>query len=418
MRFHAPSLLNVGLALLPAVLLGLLVPFLFVSPESAIFYQSYITLLIAGGVTVSVYALTLAVIALRASRRAHDIADDRNILKRRNRALDGHVQTLESEVELLTAMREVSRIVSDEVRFEKLVTSVLQVVSELTDADEVTLFLLDESGEKLVPRAHRKRGKTRIGKDLSGFKLDAKYARRALDHAVPLRTLDMDMLDIIVPLASDQHPLGVMNITTELAGDAEEKTERADTIDFVLRDISRHVGLAIKMAALHARAVHDAGTGLYNKGHFLRSLDEAVGESRRTETPLSLIMIDIDHFKVINDTHGHQTGDRVLTELAKRLMKNLRKSDTAYRYGGEEIAVLLPGAPMQAACGLAERLRVAVAERPFRGQDDEELVVRISLGVAEFAAGMSDSTELVSAADSALYEAKRAGRNRVVPTAT
>ncbi|HUU43228.1 MAG TPA: diguanylate cyclase, partial [Planctomycetota bacterium] len=416
MKLRAVSLLNVGLALLPAVLLGLLMPFLFVSPESAIFYQSYITLLIAGGVTVSIYALTLAVIALRSARRVHEISDDRNILKRRNRALDGHVQTLESEVELLTAMREVSRIVSDEVRFEKLVTSVLQVISELTDADEVTLFLLDDAGEKLVPRANRKGGKTRVGKDLSGFELDAKYARRALDHAVPLRTLDMGVLDIIVPLASDQQPLGVLNIRAELAGDADEKTERADYIDFVLRDISRHVGLAIKMAALHARAVHDAGTGLYNKGHFLRSLDEAVAESRRNDTPLSLIMLDIDHFKVINDTFGHPAGDRVLTDLSARLMKNLRKTDTAYRYGGEEVAVLLPGAPIRAACRLAERLREAVAESPFRGNTGDPVDVRISLGVAELAGGMNSPDDLVSLADSALYEAKRTGRNRVCPS--
>ncbi len=151
MRFRRPNWLNVALAALPAVVLGLLAAFLTVRGESESFQARYAMLLVGSGIVVSIYALTLVVIVLRSARRAKSLVEDRNILKRRNLTLDGHVRTLESEVELLTAMREVSRITSDEVRFEKLVGSVLQVVRDLTDAREATLRRSPRSVRRGLP---------------------------------------------------------------------------------------------------------------------------------------------------------------------------------------------------------------------------------------------------------------------------
>jgi diguanylate cyclase (GGDEF)-like protein len=403
----------VGLALLPAVLLGLLVPFLVVPVDAPPNHSKYQMLLISGGLVISIYALTLVVIVLRSTQKAKDLSEDRNILKRRNRSLDGHVRALESEVELLTAMREVSRITSDEVRFEKLVGSVLQVVSDLTEAREVTLFLLDPATKKLVPRAEYSGEKIRVAQKLTGVRLDPSEAESALEHAGILRTVEMDILDVIVPLLADQQPLGVLHITVELEGDADAKADRADNVEFVLADISRHVSLAIKTAALHARAVHDGPTGLFNKEHFLATLAESVADARRNQAPLSLIMLDIDHFKVINDTFGHPTGDQVLAQLAKLLASNLRRSDSAYRYGGEEIAILLPGAPGAVAASLAERLRVKVETKKFRGVGGESIDATVSLGVAELNDDMENPAALVTASDSALYAAKKGGRNQV-----
>ena len=413
MTLEGPSWVNVGLALLPAVLLGLLVPFLVVKPEAAVFHGRYLTLLIVGGTVVSIYALTLVFILLRASKRVQLLTGGLDVLKRRNRTLDGHIRALESEVELLTAMREVSRIASDEVRFEKLVSSVLQVVAELTDAREVTLFLADEASGKLTPRASRVEGKTRVGQNLSNVRCDAAEAARAVEHHTILRTLEMDMLDITVPLAADQGPLGVLHITVDLSETPVDKGEVASNIEAALRDISRHVSLAIKMAALHQRAVHDGATGLYNKEHFLRSLKVAVEEAGQTGATLSLLMLDIDHFKQINDTYGHPTGDATLVQLAKLLGRGLRRSDSAYRFGGEEMAVLLPDAPLEEAAGLAERLRRKVADTTFRGASGEKLNVCVSIGVAELTGSTDDPEELIAASDAALYEAKRTGRNRV-----
>ena len=412
-RFRRPNWLNIALAVLPAVVLGLLLAFIGVPAESDEFPAKYRMLLIAGGLVVSLYALTLVVIVLRSTRRAKALTEDRNILKRRNRTLDGHVRTLESEVELLTAMREVSRITSDEVRFEKLVGSVLQVVRELTDAREVTLFLVDPGTKKLIPRATHDGEKARVAGRLTGVRMDADDAARALEHLSILRTVENDVLDVLVPLAADQQPLGVLHLAVELTGDADEKADRADTVELILRDISRHVGLAIKMAALHARAVQDGATGLYNKEHFLTTLNESVADARRDHTALSLIMLDIDHFKIINDTFGHPTGDQVLVQLAKTLTSTLRRSDTAYRYGGEEMAVLLPGAGEGIASGVAERLRAKVEGKKYRGTGGEQLDLTISLGVAELTDRMGNPADLVAAADAALYRAKKGGRNQV-----
>ena len=413
MTLEGPNWMHVGLALLPAILLGLLVPFLVVQPETAVIHGRYLTLLIAGGTVVSFYALMLAVILVRAARRVQLLEGGLDVLKRRNRTLDGHIRALESEVELLTAMREVSRIASDEVRFEKLVSSVLQVVAELTDAREVTLFLADEGTGKLLPRASRAEGKTRVGQNLSNVRYDAAEAARAIEHHTILRTLEMDMLDVIVPLVADQEPLGVLHLTIDLSEVPFDKGEIATNIEAALRDISRHVGLAIKLAALHQRAVHDGATGLYNKEHFLRSLKVAFEEARQTGAPLSLLMLDIDHFKMINDTYGHPTGDAVLVQLAKLLGRGLRHSDSAYRFGGEEMSLLLPDASLTQAAGLAERLRRKVEETSFKGASAETLDVRISLGVAELTPSMKRPEDLVQAADAALYEAKKTGRNRV-----
>ena len=412
-RFRRPNWLNIALAVLPAVVLGLLLPFLLVPEESPAFGARHAMLLVAGGIVVSIYALTLVIIVLRSARRTKELAGDRDVLKRRNRSLDGHVRALESEVELLTAMREVSRLTSDEVRFEKLAGSVLSVVRDLTDAKEVTLFLVDPGTKKLIPRATHDGQKARVAGRVSGVRMDADEAQRALDHLSILRTVENDLLDVLVPLAADQQPIGVLHIAVELTGDPDEKADRAETIEFILRDISRHVGLAIKMAALHARAVQDGATGLYNKEHFLTTLSENVADARRDHAAISLIMLDIDHFKIINDTFGHPTGDEVLVQLAKTLTASLRRSDTAYRYGGEEIAILVQGAGLGIASNLAERLRAKVEGKKFRGTNGESLDVTISLGVAELTDRMDNPADLVAAADAALYRAKKGGRNQV-----
>ncbi len=413
LRFRRPNWLNIALAVLPAVVLGILVSFLAVPSGSSEFAGRYTTLLLAAGAVVCIYALTLVIIVLRSMRRAKELAGDRDVLKRRNRTLDGHVRALESEVELLTAMREVSRITSDEVRFEKLAASVLQVVRDLTDAKEITLFLVDPGTKKLIPRATHDGEKARVAGRLSGVRMDADEAQRALDHLSILRTVENDLLDVLVPLAADQQPIGVLHIAVELSGDPDEKADRADTIEFILRDISRHVGLAIKMAALHARAVQDGATGLYNKEHFLTTLAESVADARRDHAALSLIMLDIDHFKVINDTFGHPAGDEVLVQLSKTLTASLRRTDTAYRYGGEEISILVPGAGLGIAANLAERLRVKVESKKFRAAGAQAIDVTISLGVAELTDRMDNPMDLVAAADAALYRAKKGGRNQV-----
>ena len=161
------------------------------------------------------------------------------------------------------------------------------------------------------------------------------------------------------------------------------------------------------------QATIDAVTGLYNRNWLDKMLPRQVGRSRSTGEPFSLVMIDIDHFKGYNDSHGHLGGDRALFTVACTLRDKLRPADMAARYGGEEFAVLLPQCMLSDACNVAERLRSAVAESPVIFPSGPELPpVTISLGVAEL--NDSFTTEgFLAAADAALYRAKHEGRNRV-----
>jgi diguanylate cyclase (GGDEF)-like protein len=151
-------------------------------------------------------------------------------------------------------------------------------------------------------------------------------------------------------------------------------------------------------------AYRDDLTGLHNYRMFRECLDQEVQQTDRSSSPLSLVMLDIDDFKRYNDTHGHEAGNAVLSELARVLATVLRKSDLAARYGGEEFVLLLPATTKTAARAVAERARQAVRKR---------LLVTVSLGVSTYPADATNASELVRHADRAMYVAKTAGKDQV-----
>lgn len=172
----------------------------------------------------------------------------------------------------------------------------------------------------------------------------------------------------------------------------------------VTRDISER---KVFEAELRNLAVTDALTGVWNRRHGTELLAADLS-ARRPGQALSLLMLDIDHFKTINDTFGHQAGDHVLIEIASRLRRSLRGSDMVARWGGEEFVVLLRDCALPDALRLAEEIRAAIAEQPFGAMGS----LTVSVGVAEARAG-EDLTTWLERADQALYRAKRAGRNEV-----
>jgi diguanylate cyclase (GGDEF)-like protein len=172
--------------------------------------------------------------------------------------------------------------------------------------------------------------------------------------------------------------------------------------------------LLFRRKEVHLRflARHDALTGMLNR----YSLEEyATGEveaARRRHEPLSLVILDLDNFKDINDAFGHAVGDRVLKEIARRIDNAVREGDTAFRIGGEEFLVLLPGASLDRAREVAERLREALVDEPV-DHPEEAIPVSASVGVVTFEGGSDDWERLLMRADEALYRAKDLGRNRV-----
>jgi diguanylate cyclase (GGDEF)-like protein len=164
-------------------------------------------------------------------------------------------------------------------------------------------------------------------------------------------------------------------------------------------------------ARIRQIAMYDGLTRLYNRRAFLEIAEREAARARRAAGPTAALMLDLDHFKRVNDSHGHAAGDRLLADFAERLRGAVRGADIPGRYGGEEFCVLLPGATVEEAAVVAERIREAVAARPLGG-----LVQAVTMSAGAAGSTYSDCSvdELLAQADAALYAAKRSGRNRVV----
>tara|TARA_R110002126_G_scaffold43555_13_gene124894 strand:- start:1370 stop:2110 length:741 start_codon:yes stop_codon:yes gene_type:complete len=173
--------------------------------------------------------------------------------------------------------------------------------------------------------------------------------------------------------------------------------------------------LAEKNRLLEQQTMLDTLSGIFNRACFDKRLRSEINRSRREKTPLGLVFIDIDHFKKINDSHGHLAGDAAIQQIAATLAASLkRSSDAVFRYGGEEFALLLPGTPLTGCTELAEQVRLNISTTPLQ-LDTVTLNVTLSAGCyAAVANSATNSSDYIAAADSALYQAKAQGRNRTV----
>ena len=173
-----------------------------------------------------------------------------------------------------------------------------------------------------------------------------------------------------------------------------------------------------RVAVLEEQSITDPLMGVYNRRHLERRLEEEVGKAMRYGLPLASLLLDVDHFKRINDEHGHAVGDQVLRGLGAHLLDAVRKADIVTRYGGEEVVVLAPHTSLGEGRQLAERLRESVLAEPLvpgsETKDGRPLHITLSIGVAALGPGVNDGQALLKASDEALYRAKQSGRNRVV----
>lgn len=190
----------------------------------------------------------------------------------------------------------------------------------------------------------------------------------------------------------------------ELLARVLTQTRRTRYIEILRRRVDRGIELSII----------DPLTGLYNRRYMMNKLGQLLNRSAQGHSPVSIAAFDIDHFKAVNDTHGHDAGDVVLQEFAKRLKDNVRPMDVVCRHGGEEFLVIMPGTPGDMACSAAERIRRSVAGEMFQiDEANVSLSITVSAGVATEEVGSKSSDDLLKRADDALYKAKNAGRNRV-----
>jgi diguanylate cyclase (GGDEF)-like protein len=232
----------------------------------------------------------------------------------------------------------------------------------------------------------------------------------SLDPAVAAMLRDSLNL-VVIPLSAEGRVVGFLVV--EHGARRRSRIERR--VIATLEGFASQSALALHRASLLEQlrqlAARDGLTGVANRRAFEESLRREVARASRTGRPVDLVMLDIDHFKRLNDTHGHQTGDAVLQAVGKTLTELSRASDLVARYGGEEFAIIMPDLEPGLAIEVAERFRIAIAEL------DGPVPVTASLGVANAPGHAADPDGLVRAADEALYEAKHGGRNRTVAAA-
>ena len=212
-----------------------------------------------------------------------------------------------------------------------------------------------------------------------------------------------------IPLRSGGHPFGVL---AYYGRPSPFEAEDVDSLEILVRQAET----AIENSFLYEEAVRlsltDGMTGLWNRRNFDLRLEAELSRAVRFSEPFAVVFVELDQMKLVNDRHGHQAGDTVLIELARRLTEAVREVDVVARWGGDEFTLLLPKTALPGALLLAEKIRGAVTNAPFR-VDSGPLDITISVGVAAYPEHGSSGKDLVAAADAAMYRAKAGGRNRV-----
>lgn len=257
---------------------------------------------------------------------------------------------------------------------------------------------------------HLDKAKTISGRQVRGFQLTYLMDSESGDEVADLRPEENKT--VALPLKAGGEHFGCLTLLT---GSPPRLTKDQSE---VLRSATNHLGLALKNALLFRetkiRADYDGLTRIHNRQYFDDRLAEELSRQQRYQHDLSLMLLDLDHFKNINDNYGHQAGDIVLKEVGQLLLEGIRATDFAARYGGEEFVVILPHISEHQARYLAERLSRKISSKKFNHQG-QKFNVTVSVGVASLDSSSTESgQEFIRRADQALYQAKALGRNKVV----
>ncbi len=350
-----------------------------------------------------------------------------NILGEKNRQIEQTNTELTAHVSELSALFELIQEMLSSLDLDILFSRILQILKDVGPCDEVVLLLHNTETQKLQIR------KT-LGVELNmlegiSFGLDegltGEVARtRELIH---LRKVQDDRRNLhykgknvtigsllSIPMVVKNELLGVVNLHKNSEGGFSDRQIR------MVQAVTGQAAIAIENANLYTQTREmsntDPLTRLANRRYFQSVLKKESSLARRYHSKFSLIMLDIDHFKRYNDTHGHLQGDAVLRTVAQILRRNIREIDLAARFGGEEFVILMTETTKEGARAAAEKLRLCVAEENFPGAEISQPggKLTLSLGVAEFPEDSDNTGDLLNLADQALYRAKEEGRNRTV----
>ncbi|MBT0664868.1 sensor domain-containing diguanylate cyclase [Geobacter pelophilus] len=327
----------------------------------------------------------------------------------------------------LATMVEIGKTLTSTLQLDEILEVIMEQVSSLLQPKAWSLLLVDEESGDLVFEI----AVSPTDVNLKGTRLErgAGIAGWVAEHGEPLLIPDVnkdsrfcDVIDraasfttrsvICIPVKSRERTLGVVELVNSLV---EESFNEADLK--ILTTIADFAAIAIENAKIHDEvrllAVTDELTGLWNARRFNELLEYEFERSKRYGGELSLIFIDLDHFKSVNDTHGHLVGSRLLSEVGRLLGRSIRKVDSAARFGGDEFVLMFPNTSKEWGRVLAERLCRILRETEFRGDNGALLNVTGSFGVAAYPDDADSSRELLGMADKAMYQVKETSRNAV-----
>jgi diguanylate cyclase (GGDEF)-like protein len=235
--------------------------------------------------------------------------------------------------------------------------------------------------------------------------------RQAEAAASPFMTLSL-------PLVADRRLIGAVQ-AMRIPGPATEFTQgEARAAEQVCAFLARALANAIDYANATRQSLVDDLTRLYNVRYLYQTLDNEIRRARRYNSPVSVVFMDLDGFKLVNDIHGHRAGSVTLTEVAQVIARSVREADFIARYGGDEFVMMLPETPASRAVEVAERVRAQIAAHPFSGGIAADIRLTASFGVASFPEHASEAERLIELADAAMYEAKQRDKNNVCLAAT
>lgn len=320
-------------------------------------------------------------------------------------------------------MQRAVRRVGDTLRsthdMKQMLDSILNTAADAVNAESAILYLFSAARGELYPEVGRgidvsTLPRVKVGDGVVGMVAERARAVRLPQTGGPLysRHEPSFPVAIAVPLYSHERVMGVLAVYRRDA-DRMFGDDEMETVSF----LAEQGGVAIENVRLHEEAqrlsLTDGLTGVWNRRYFQMQFRQVLATATRFERPFSVLMMDLDHFKGVNDKHGHQRGDALLIEFSQRVTHLLREVDTFARYGGEEFICLLSETDGQGALTTAEKIHDAIRGVPFGGMDEELINLTVSIGVSSYPDHGDTFKKLVEAADQALYRAKQSGRDQV-----
>ena len=344
-----------------------------------------------------------------------------------NRSLNSALKNMKKELKFHD---DISKNLAEEFELKKVLTSIMEKTKTLTKAESWSIILDDDPFFDIIPlRTSKKIQKVNLDKGvgIAGWVLEKsipvivpnvskdKLFNKKIDSSAGL---EIDSL-MYAPLRIKERVAGVVRLINKKHSPPGKKpgtdlqAEFTDDNMTLLVNAANYIGIAIERTFLYQKTKNDDLTNLYNAHYLNQALDVEIERSRRYRSMFSIVFMDIDNFKKVNDKYGHLFGSKVLVEMARLLERSLRKIDVITRYGGDEFVIILPLTPPDSGFYVAERLRKAIEKNTFLKSEGHPIRLTASFGLASYPENANNREELLKIADDAMYHGKFSTKNIV-----